>query len=134
MSKYNLGLGVFIAVIASTSYLFGFFSAAYVGELNDNKKSEYLGKMVSQYEEMINFAKDNEMFETYQFYYNEKVFLERLMKLDKPPLQLIAKKKKVLKEAIPSLECMLSKFTDPEMKKTAIKRINETKLLINEST
>jgi len=134
MSKYNLGLAAFIAVIASASYLFGFFSAAYVGELSDKEKNEVLGKMASQYEEIINFAKDNEMFETYQFYYNEKNTLERLMALEKPPLNLIKKKKKELKEAIPSLECMLSNFTDPEMKKTAIKRINETKLLINEST
>jgi len=134
MSKYNLGLAAFIAVIASTSYLFGFFSATYVGDQSDKEKSEAIAHMAGQYEEIINFAKDNEMFETYQFYYNEKTYLERLMALEKPPLKLIEKKKKELKKAIPSLECMLSKFTDPEMKKTAIKRINETKLLINEGT
>jgi hypothetical protein len=130
MTKYNLGLGAFIAVIASTAYLLGYFSAAYVGKVDSTEINATLNNLSGQFGQIVELAKDHEMSETYQNFYVNKIFLNSLHSFEEPPVELIERTERELSDVIPSLECMLGQFSDPKMRERAVEQINEVKALI----
>jgi len=130
MTKYNLGLGVFIAVVASSAYILGFFTAAYVGRMGSTEQTEAFNKLNSSFTGVVELAKDQELSEKYQQFHSDKLFLKSLQNLNPPPQDLIQETARDLDSVIPSLECMLAQFHDPEMRSRAVEQINEVRQAI----
>ena len=110
----NLVFAVFISVIASSSFVIGFFVGGYSMEKTQEEKE----KSVEKYWEAANLlVNSNASTNLYDIYRNFEYKLH-LLKQEDPRVSkdYVLKTKKDLLTQVESMECMLAKISDADMR------------------
>ena len=121
----NLTFGVFVSVIASSSFIIGFFVGGYSYEYTQEEKIKRIEKSSESLREMAAFQASDSFFDVMRDF-KFKIYILTESPEEHTP-EFIKETKSDLASQINSLECMLAQVPDLELRNKIQKQINDAK-------
>lgn len=124
----NLTFGAFIAVIASTAFVLGFFTGGYSKEYTQEEETKRMHKYIDSMNTVSEMQSQDSFLDVMrQFRFRADILAHSNKEYDP---EFVAGLKKDLSSQINSLECMLAKVPDLELRVKILQQINDAKPLL----
>ena len=124
----NLAFGAFIAVVASTSFVLGFFTGGYSKELTHEEESKKMHEYIDSMSRISELESQDSFLDVMRHFRFRVDILSHSKKEYDP--KFVSELKEDLSSQISSLECMLAQVPDLELRTKIQQQIDDAKPLL----